>query len=299
MKEIVLITGASGLIGKHLNQLLRATYEIRFLTRNPRSKQDFKWDLEKQYIDKKALENVSHIIHLAGENILKGRWTEDRKIRIISSRVNASKLIYQTLKENNLQIQTFVSASAIGYYGAVSSPKIFKEEDAPGTDFLAEVCVLWEKAADLFADSSICQRVVKLRTAVVFSSKNGAFAAMKKPIQYGIGAPIGSGRQFMPWIHIKDLCNMYLFALENKQLSGAYNASAPEQHSNAELTKAIAQVLKKPLFLPHIPSILIKIALGEASCMILEGSAVSTSKIEKAGFRFLYPSLQQALVDLV
>lgn len=299
MKEIVLITGASGAIARVLSKKLENQYSIRFLTRKKEAENEFEWDLENQIVDENAFENISHIIHLAGANISEKRWTEDRKKELISSRVDSAKLILNILKKKNLKLRSFISASGINFYGTKTTDKIFTENDAPGNDFLSEVVVVWEKAADEFKEQNIAERVVKIRTAVVLSKNEGALAKMMTPIQFGIGSPLGSGKQYMPWIHIDDICSIYEFALKNPEVEGSYNASAPQHTTNENLTKLIVNVLNKPLFMPNVPTFILKLIFGELADALLEGSRASSEKIEKAGFEFQFPDLKMALEDLL
>jgi len=299
MKEIVLITGAGGLIARELSKQLENNYTIRFLTRKKKHDHEFEWDLTKGTIDEKALEGVSHVIHLAGANISEKRWTDERKKELISSRIDSAGLILQSLKQKNIKLKSFVSASGINYYGTETTEKIFTEEDGPGNDFLSEVVVQWEKAADQFKEQQLAERVVKLRTAVVLSEKDGALKKMLPTIKMGIGSPLGNGKQYMPWIHIKDICAMYEFALKNPEMNGAFNAVAPEHATNKDLTEKIAQVLKKPLFMPNVPTFVLRLVFGELSDAVLKGSRASSEKILKAGFQFEFPDLKRALEDLL
>lgn len=299
MKEIVLITGASGAIARELSKKIEKEYTVRFLTRKKKAENEFEWNLENNTINEQAFENISHIIHLAGANISEKRWTEDRKKELISSRVNSAKLILNTLKKKNIKLKSFISASGINFYGTKTTDKIFTENDAPGNDFLSEVVVVWEKAADEFKEQNIAERVVKIRTAVVLSKNEGALAKMMTPIKFGVGSPLGSGKQYMPWIHIGDICSMYEFALKNPETEGSYNASAPQHTTNENLTKLIAKVLNKPLLMPNVPSFILKLIFGELADALLEGSRASSEKIEKAGFEFQFPDLKMALEDLL
>ncbi len=299
MKEIVLITGAGGLIARELSKQLENKYTVRFLTRKKKHDHEFEWDLTKGTIDKKALEGVSHVIHLAGANISEKRWTDERKKELISSRIDSAGLILQSLKQKNIKLKSFISASGINYYGTETTEKIFTEEDGPGNDFLSEVVVQWEKAADQFKEQQLAERVVKLRTAVVLAEKDGALKKMLPTIKMGIGSPLGNGKQYMPWIHIKDICAMYEFALKNPEMNGAFNAVAPEHATNKELTEKIAQVLKKPLFMPNVPTFVLRLVFGELSDAVLKGSRASSGKILKAGFQFEFPDLKRALEDLL
>jgi uncharacterized protein (TIGR01777 family) len=299
MKETILITGGHGLIAQKLVKKLDKDYVVRLLTRNKKQENEFEWNVEKGIIDEKSLIGVNHIIHLAGASVAEKRWTKKRKQEIISSRVNSAKLILNSLKKNNLKINSFISASAVGFYGTETTEKIYTEKDNKGSDFLSNVVFLWEHAADQFLKQNIAKRVVKLRTGVVLSDKGGALAKMKKPINYYVGAILGSGKQYMPWIHIDDICSIYEFAVTSAKVRGVYNAAAPTSSSNEELTKEIAKILKKPLLLPNIPSFVIELIFGEAATILLKGSRVSSNKIIHEGFHFKHPNLRPALKNLL
>ncbi|WP_185248574.1 TIGR01777 family oxidoreductase [Chryseobacterium bernardetii] len=299
MKEVVLITGANGLIAKELAKKIGNEFEVRFLTRKKRQANDYEWDLTKGTIDESALVNVSHIIHLAGANISEKRWTAERKKELIASRVDSATLLRNTLRKKEIKLKSFISASGINFYGTLTTEKIYSENDPPGHDFLSEVVVLWERAADHFKEHNLAERIVKIRTAVVLSEKEGALKKMLPPIQYGIGSALGNGKQYMPWIHIEDICSIYEFALKHPTLHGAYNAVSPQHATNSDLTKAIAEVLKKPLFMPNVPAFVLKLLFGELANAILEGSRASSEKIQKAGFQFKFPDLKDALINLL
>ncbi|KIC63919.1 TIGR01777 family oxidoreductase [Chryseobacterium taiwanense] len=299
MKEIVVITGAGGLIAQELSKKIGNDYEVRFLTRNKKHENEYEWNVKNGTIDEAALENAFHIIHLAGANISEKRWTPERKLELISSRVDSVKLLSDTLKKKNIKLKSFISASGINYYGTKTTEKIFSENDLPGNDFLSEVVILWEKAADEFEVKNLAERVVKIRTAVVLSEKEGALKKMLPPIQYYIGSALGTGKQYMPWIHIKDICSIYEFALKNSHVNGAYNANSPEHTTNENLTRKIANVIKKPLFMPNVPGFVLKLIFGELANALLEGSRASSQKIQDAGFRFEFSNLQESLEDLL
>jgi len=220
MKEVVLITGANGMIAQELSKKIDKEYNVRFLTRKKKTDNEYEWDIKKRTIDESAFDNVSHIIHLAGANISEKRWTKERKRELISSRVDSAELLLHTLKEKNIRLKSFISASGINYYGTKTTDHIYTEEDPPGNDFLSEVVILWERSADDFKEQNIAERVVKIRTAVVLSKKEGALKKMIVPIQYWIGSPLGTGKQYMPWIHLRDICSVYEFALKNIQMNG-------------------------------------------------------------------------------
>ena len=295
----ILVTGGTGLIGKHLCILLKEKgYNVSVLSRNKSNKSNyFYWNLETDYIETKAITESDYIIHLAGAGIADKRWTKKRKIALIDSRVKSTNLLFRKVKELNPTLKAFIGASGIGYYGATTSTKIYNENDSPGTDFLSEVCKHWENASNQFNSLNI--RTVLFRTGVVFSKKGGALEKMSKPIKFGMGAAIGSGKQFTPWIHIEDICNMYIEAIENDKLKGIYNAVAPDHITNKELTFAIAKKLNKFLWLPNIPSLILKFLLGNMAIMLLNGSKISSKKIESIGFKFKYLSLNSALDNLL
>lgn len=300
MKKNVLITGANGFIAKNISKILQENYNVRFLTRRKTNDQEYEWNIDKQEIDVKCLEDVNHIIHLAGANIGEKRWTKERKKLILSSRIDSAKLILNALIKENISIESFISASAIGYYGTQTSNKIFTETDNHGADFLSHVCLQWENIADEFQTKNISKRVVKIRTGVALSEdSNGALSKIKTLIQYHLGACLGSGKQYMPWIHIKDLCSIYKYALDNTNLEGAYNAVSPEHTTNKELTYSMAKQLNKTIWLPNIPRFIIRWAMGERANLLLEGSRISAHKLLESGFNFKYKELDHTLKSLM
>ncbi len=297
-KEIILITGANGLVAKELANFIGEKYEIRFLTRKKVSPDDFLWDIENNYIDIRALQNVKHIVHLAGAGIADKRWSKKRKEEIFTSRINSTKLLLETLKAEKIKIKSFISASAVGYYGNISSDKILNENSPRGNDFISYVCEKWEKTSDDFSDLDIFQKRIILRFGVIFSKKGGALQKMLAPIKLNAGAILGNGKQFIPWIHIKDLCAIINFAIEGNLKSGIYNAVAPEHVTNKEITKLIAFIYQKNLILPNIPSWLLKGLFGEATSLLLEGSRISAQKLIDSGYSFQFPKVEAALLDL-
>lgn len=299
MKKI-LISGATGLIGKKLSRkLYERGYKVETLVRSRSKNSDFKsylWDYEKNYLEEGALDNTYIFIHLAGASI-SNRWTESYKSEIYKSRVDSAQFIYERMRTGQIHPEAVISASAVGFYGQLTSEHIFSEDDAPGEDFLGNVCTDWELKAIQFED--LGSRVVRIRTATVLSEKGGAIEIIKKPIHYNIGSALGNGKQYFPWIHIDDLVNIYFKAVEDVAMNGAYNASAPDFVTNDDLTKQIAKHLGKKIFLPNVPKFLIKTILGEMSDLILEGSRISAKKIENSGFRFRYSNLDSALSDVL
>ncbi|GGK44258.1 MULTISPECIES: TIGR01777 family oxidoreductase [Flavobacteriaceae] len=289
----ILVTGGTGLIGSNLCDLLKSKgHNVSILSRSKIKKTTvFHWDIEKRHIDNKAIINTDYIIHLAGAGIADKRWTKSRKKELIASRVNSTNLLFEKVKELNPDLKGFISSSGVGYYGAITSEKIFQENDTPNNDFLSKICILWEKEVNKFNSLNI--RTVILRTGVVFSKEGGALEKIIKPIKLGVGAALGSGKQYIPWIAMEDLCNMYVSAIENAELNGVYNAVAPEHITNQGLTKSIAKTLKKSLWLPNVPSFVLKIALGELAVILLQGSRVSSEKIKKTGFNFIFPTIEK------
>jgi len=299
MKKI-LISGGSGLVGKHLYwKLINKGYSVAVLSRTKIKNADVKtyyWDLEKNEIEKEAIETADYIIHLAGANIGEKRWTKKRKKIILESRVKTAQLIFNAVKENKKKLTAYISASAVGYYGAITSENIFTEDDLSYPDFLGETCRKWEEAADNFETLGI--RTVKIRTGLVLAKNKGSLSKIAKPVKFGIGSALGNGQQFIPWIHIDDLCNIYIKAIEDNAISGAYNAVATEHITNTAFTKTLAHILNKPFFFPNIPSFVLKLIYGKMAEILLKGSKVSSQKIINTGYQFKFPTLESALLDL-
>lgn len=297
----ILVTGGTGLVGRFLCKKLKDKgYSVAILGRTYQKNgvtPTYSWDIDKNEIEKEALEKADYIIHLAGVNISESKWTAKRKKLIIDSRVKSAQLIFEKLKENTNHVKAFISASAIGYYGTISTDKIFSETDPPANDFLGETCRQWEQSADRFEELGI--RAVKIRTGVVLAKHGGALAKMITPVKLGVGSAIGSGLQYLPWIHIDDLCDIYIKAIEDTQMNGAYNAVAPEHKTNRDFTETLAHILKKPFWFPNIPTIVMKIIFGKMSTILLKGSRVSSEKIINAGYKFKFPNLEGALVNLI
>lgn len=288
----ILITGGTGLVGMRLTEKLTSqNHEVVILSRNPKKENEFKWDISQNYIDDRALNNIEYIIHLAGAGIADERWSAQRKKVIISSRVETADLLFNKIKTNNIKLKGFISASGIGYYGAITTEKIFKEDDNVGQDFLGEVCKKWENSASQFEQLNI--PVTILRTGVVLSKIGGALEKMRKPII----SPLGTGKQYLPWIHIDDLCDMYIKSIDN-ELRGIYNAVAPEHHNSISFSKALANSLSRPYVSMCVPSIMLKLLFGEMSIILLEGSRISAKKIEKKGYSFRFKKLKEALNSL-
>lgn len=297
--ETILITGGTGLIGKSLiPELLSKGYHVRILSRTKKNVgrvEVFQWNIDQETIDPSALKDVDHIIHLAGENVGDGRWTTKRKKEIFDSRIKSQKLILDSIKN---PLKTYISAGGISIYGVATSDKIFSEEEGltdTKNDFLADISLHWENAATHF--KSKAERVVILRTPIVLA-KTGALQKMAKPIKMGIGSALGSGEQYVPWVHIDDIVNAYLHALENTNMDGAYNVAAHEHLTNQELTTQIAKALEQKLWLPKVPRFLLKLMFGEMAGIILEGSRVHNTKLVETCFKFKYPNVKEALENI-
>ena len=299
----ILITGGTGLVGKALGRaLLQKGYQVIILSRNTAKESTVPglsfalWDPQKQTIDKEAIARADYIIHLAGAGVADKRWTKKRKEEIINSRVESSRLVAESLKIIPHKIKAVISASAIGWYGAdpsIPNPSPFKENAPADSAFLGHTCRLWEESIRPVAELGM--RLVTLRIGIVLSKEGGALKEFLKPVKFGLAAILANGKQMMSWIHIDDLVNMFIMAIENDTLAGIYNAVAPHPVSNKELTIALAGT-KRKFFIPlHIPSFIIKIMLGEMSVEILKSATVSSQKIEATGFSFLYPSIIPAL----
>lgn len=299
MAKKIIITGGTGLIGTHLTKLLiQKGYTVAILTRNPEAYSGdalaYKWDIAKGYIDPEAFKGSNCIIHLAGAAVADKRWTPSRKEIIINSRVDSAQLLYNWLSENNHIIEAFISASGISYYKQNTGQRL-SEEAKSGNNFLAEVTKVWENSAENIKSLGI--RTVIFRIGIVLSDKGGALVELAKPVRLGAAAPLGTGKQTMSWVHVSDLCRMFIFATENLKFEGIFNAVAPHPVTNREFIGEVAKVLNKVSFLPAVPSFVLKIILGERAEMVLDGANVSSEKLETRGFAFEFPKLTEALRD--
>lgn len=299
----ILITGGTGLVGNALTKaLLSKGYSVIILTRQKDKQSSIPnlsyahWDINNMTIDEQAFEQVTHIIHLAGAGVADKRWTKKRKQEIIDSRVKSGELLVQSLKTIPNKVQALISASAIGWYGAdpeVPNPNPFKEDDKAATDFLGSTCKLWEESTKPVGEMG--KRLVHIRIGIVLSKYGGALKEFIKPQKFGIAAILGNGKQIISWIHIGDLVNIFITAIENETMQGAYNAVAPTPVSNKELTIALAKARGKFYIPVHIPSFLLKIVLGEMSIEVLKSATVSGEKILATGIQFNYNKIEDAL----
>ncbi len=304
MKSI-LVTGGTGLVGNALiENLIEKKYSVTVLTRDHASSKRIPgveyafWNIKEGIIDKASITSADGIIHLAGAGVMDKKWTERYKKVILESRTKSTELLIKTLQENDHKVKVFISASAIGWYGAdkIRGHKFF-EDEGPDTEFLGEVCMLWEKSSEPAEKMGI--RVCRLRTGIVLSSKGGAYPEFKKSLKFGIAAILGSGKQIVSWIHIDDLSRAYIFAMENEEMTGNYNAVAPMPVSNKILTLTIGDEVRGKYYLPvHVPKIALEILIGGRSIEILKSASVSSYKLEDAGFTFMYPNVKKAVHEI-
>ena len=298
MKKNVLITGGTGFVGKHLTQLLLENgYTVSILSRTKKNNTDsvfyYTWDVKKQVIEKESVLNADYIIHLAGENIAGKRWSKERKEAIINSREQSAQLLYGVVKKQGKKLDAFISASGVGIYGAINGQAICVEEQKPANDFLGLTCQKWEAVANEFQREGI--RTVKVRTGLVLGKNDGFLEKLKPIFKYRLGSALGSGTQFMPWIHIDDLCAIYLEALKNNTISGAYNAAVTDDTTNASFSNTFATVYGYKIWLPNVPAFILKIGLGEMAKLLLTGRRVSNEKIKSTGFTFKWENLEDAI----
>lgn len=302
----VLITGGSGLVGTRLTEILIARgFVVSHLTRKieeivvgGKPVKTYLWDIKKGIIDEKAFLEADYLVHLAGAGIADENWSDERKREIIDSRTTSIDLIVSKLKILPDRLISFVSASGIGYYGANTDNEHISEQHTAGKDFVADCCIQWEAAADEIQALGI--RTVKLRTGIVLSEKGGALPKLTQPVRWGVGAALGTGKQWQSWIHLDDLCEMYIKSLTDKQMTGAYNAVAPNPVTNYDLTKMSAQVLKRPFWMPNVPAFALKLVFGEMANIVLGGNYVLNQRIkQETDFDYKFVEVRKALADLL
>jgi len=295
----ITITGASGFIGRRLLKVLgSAGHNLRVLSRHagtnmPGGVRVSAWDAVKAAPARESLENADAVIHLAGEPVAQ-RWSPEVKQRIRQSRVEGTRRLVEGLSALSRRPAVLVSASAVGYYGS-RGDELLDESSAAGGDFLSEVCVAWEREAQ--TAGALGMRVAIIRIGMVLDASGGALARMLLPFRMGVGGRLGSGRQWMSWIHLADLAEQFRFAVENP-VAGVWNGVAPAPVTNLEFTRELAHALQRPAFLP-VPAFGLKILFGEMAEVLLESQRVAPRAAQAAGFRFQFPQLSAALGDLL
>src|SRR6266850_1577635 len=291
----ILISGSHGLVGSALIKSLEQDggHEIFRLVRHyPESSSEIEWSPDRYSIALARIEGFDAVVHLAGESIAEGRWTDEKKRRIRDSRVKGTRLLGDALANLSSPPKTMISASAIGYYGN-RGDEVLTEASAAGKDFLSDVCVEWEKATALATEKGI--RVVNTRFGIILDANGGALAKMLPPFRMGIGGRIGSGKQWMSWIALDDVVGGIKFALTNETLSGPVNFAAPNPVTNAEFTKTLGRALSRPTIFP-IPAFGVRLVFGEmADALLLSSQRVAPANLIKAGYQFQYLGLREAL----
>lgn len=290
----ILVTGSTGLVGSALIPKLKSEGHqiVRLVRSEPKDASEVLWNPEQGTINAAELEGLNAVVHLAGENLAEGRWTEEKKTRIRESRIKGTKLLSETLAQLSAKPEVLVSASAVGFYGS-RGDEVLTEQSASGSDFLAEVCREWELATQAAAQAGI--RVVNLRFGVIFSKAGGALKKMLMPFRLGVGGKLGSGRQYLSWIAIDDAVGAIAHALTNDSLRGPVNVVAPQAVTNYEFTKTLGRVLSRPTLFP-VPAFAARLAFGEmADETLLSSQRVEPTRLKESAYIFKYPELEGAL----
>lgn len=289
------------MVGRHLTKLLQNEgHEVGWLVRKVievNNVKCFLWNVERGELDANCIPWADALIHLAGLPVADKRWSDKRKKEIIDSRVNSSALLAAAIRVATKFPKIVVGASGAGYYGSINTDRVFVETDPPYTDFLAECCRLWEQGEQTLVRDDA--RLVILRIGVVLSNEGGALPKLLTPVKWFVGAPLGTGKQIMKWIHIDDLCAVILKSITDQTMQGTYNATAPDNITNREFTKAAGRVIRRPVFLPPIPTFMMKLLLGEMHVIVTTGSAISSKKLLDSGFQFQFEKAEEALGNLL
>jgi uncharacterized protein len=297
----IVITGGTGFVGKALtNKLLELGHEVIILTRKKTSVRNsssltyVEW-LTNNSNPVRELHNIDVVVNLAGESINSGRWTSERKDRILQSRLNATEEILAIMSKLEQKPKVLINASAIGYYGTSLTETFTEEQTIPGTDFLATTVKLWEEKASEASKSGI--RTALCRFGIILDKKEGALPKMALPYQFFVGGTVGSGQQWMSWIHLDDVINAMIYIMENDSLRGPINFTAPQPVKMVSLGKALGKALRRPHWIPA-PAIALRIALGEMSLLVLEGQQVVPKKLEESGYQFTFTKIEDALENI-
>ena len=303
----ILVTGGTGTIGNVLTRMLIDNgHRVIILSRNaPPNRgpglQRLRWDPDNGFIDPEAIRQADYIVHLAGAGVADKRWSAKRKKVIEESRTKSCDLLVRSLRDIPNKVQAVISTSAIGWYGpdpSIPNPRPFEESDPSADDFLGETCRRWEAA--IAPVTALGKRLVIIRTGIVLAKTGGALAEFKRPVRFGVAAILGSGRQTISWIHAEDLCRLFMRAIDNSEWTGIFNGVAPRPVTNRILTLELAKRLKGRYFVPvYVPSFLLRIILGEMSIEVLKSVTVSAKKTRQSGFQFIYPSIENALTQLL
>ncbi|WP_160711427.1 TIGR01777 family oxidoreductase [Chitinophaga solisilvae] len=300
--ETVIITGGTGLIGTALTRLLlERGYKVIIYTRDPakgtnKSVTYAAWDINNQTLDVTALQAADYVVHLAGANVGEKRWTAARKQEIIDSRTKSSDLLFKMMRSHPNKIKKVISASATGFYGEYTD-HIFRETDPPATDYLGSTTLAWEKS--ILPVTTLNKKLVIFRTGICLSKDGGALKEFYKPLKFGFATVLGSGDQFISWIHLQDLVRLYFNAIVNDRLEGIYNAVAPNPVTHKELVLAMAHAAKGNSFITsYVPAFALKLALGEMSVEVLKSVKASSQKIQDTGFQFSYPTVKEAMEQI-
>ncbi|MCB0518751.1 MAG: TIGR01777 family protein [Lewinellaceae bacterium] len=297
----ILIAGGTGLVGLRLSQLLKEKkYDVLHLSRSKDPTAEFpayQWDLGKGTIDQEAIEKADYIINLAGAGIADKPWTKERKQLIIDSRVDSTQLLKKYIAQQKTPPKAYIAASAVGYYGS-RGDQLMKESDPPADKgFLAESVTLWENAIRQVEETGV--RLATIRIGIVLSTQGGALEKILLPFKFFNGAYFGSGQQWMSWVHIDDLCRMFIEAVENEQFQGIYNGVGPHPSRNKDFVYKVKAALGKPALIVPAPEAALRLVMGEMADVVFESTRVSSEKIEKTGFKFQFPELVPALRDLL
>lgn len=297
-----LVTGATGFVGKRLvSKLDNPVVLSRNAAKAEKALSAYKvkaysWDPATGHPPAEAFDGIDVVFHLAGDSVADGRWTDAKKVRMSESRIQGTRHLVQVMSQISPRPKVLISASAVGYYGN-RPDEVLTETSKPSNDYLGDLCVGWEQEAQ--AAEKFGVRVVNPRIGIVLGEKGGALGKMLLPFQLGVGSPLGTGKQMMPWIHLDDLVALMLFAAKNENLRGPVNATAPHPVSNKEFTTALGKAIGRPTFFPAVPGFVLNLALGEFSKVLLASQNAVPKALEDAGFKFQWPELLPALKSIV